>query len=172
MSEFKDPAGKIVRIAGPVVGAVGLEQIKLYDVVLVGELGLVGEVIRLAEDRATIQVYEDTSGIRVGEPVTSTGQPLVAHLGPGLLGRVYDGLQRPLEAIAAQVGDFILRGAQVYPLPEDKTWRFTPQVHEGEMVNPGDILGVVQESQTIEHPILVPFGRRGRVVDILSGELG
>ena len=109
---LEDPSGKIIRIAGPVVGAVGLNRVRLYDVVLVGELALVGEVIRLSGDLAIIQVYEDTSGVRIGEPVVNTGLPLVAQLGPGLLGSVYDGLQRPLKVIAASTGDFIRRGVQ------------------------------------------------------------
>ncbi len=161
--------GKVVRIAGPVVGATGLQGVRLYDVVQVGELGLVGEVIRLASDQAIIQVYEDTSGVRAGEPVTNTGMPLVAHLGPGLLGSVYDGLQRPLEVIASLTGDFIHRGVQAPPLAEDKTWTFTPCVSAGDLVGPGDLLGVVPESKTIDHRILVPPDHSGRVVDVRSG---
>ena len=166
---LEEPAGKIIRIAGPVVGAVWLNRVRLYDVVHVGELALVGEVIRLSGDLAIIQVYEDTSGVRIGEPVVNTGLPLVAHLGPGLLGSVYDGLQRPLQAIAASTGDFIHRGVQAPPLPEDVVWNFTAHVSRGDRVEPGDLLGVVPESKTIEHRILVPAGRRGRVVDARSG---
>lgn len=162
--------GKVIRIAGPVVRAVGLENIRLYDVVRVGELGLIGEVIRLSEGLTTIQVYEDTSGIRVGEPVQSTGLPLVVRLGPGLLGQVYDGLQRPLEILAETGGEFIQRGVQASPLPEDKRWQFTSHVSVGDVVGAGDILGVVPESQTIEHRIMVPPHQRGRVVSIRSGE--
>ena len=128
---LENPTGKIIRIAGPVVGANGLNRVRLYDVVHVGELALVGEVIRLMGDLAIIQVYEDTSGVRIGEPVVNTGLPLVAHLGPGLLGSVYDGLQRPLEAIAASTGDFIRRGVQAPPLPEEAVWNFTPLVSKG-----------------------------------------
>lgn len=161
--------GKVVRIAGPVVGATGLKGVRLYDVVQVGELGLVGEVIRLASDLAIIQVYEDTSGVRAGEPVTNTGMPLVAHLGPGLLGSVYDGLQRPLGVIAATTGDFIHRGVQAPPLAEDVNWTFNPCVSKGDLVGPGDLLGVVPESKTIDHRILVPPERSGRVVEVRSG---
>jgi len=168
--DMKSPTGRVIRIAGPVVGATGLSGVRLYDVVQVGELGLVGEVIRLSGDMAIIQVYEDTSGVRVNEPVHGTGAPLVAHLGPGLLGCVYDGLQRPLKAIAELSGDFIQRGVQASPLPEDRVWPFTPSVKEGTRVGPGDILGVVPESRTIEHRILVPPGRGGRVVKISQGE--
>lgn len=162
--------GKIVRIAGPVVRAVGLENIRLYDVVRVGELGLIGEVIRLMEGSITIQVYEDTSGIRVGEPVHSTGLPLTVQLGPGLLGQVYDGLQRPLERLAELTGEFINRGVYASPLPEEKRWHFMPKAMIGELVNAGDVLGVVTESQTIEHRIMVPPRQRGRVAQIREGE--
>jgi len=163
-------AGRVTHIAGPVIRAIGLERVRLYDVVQVGELGLIGEVIRLAGDITTVQVYEDTSGIRVGEPVRSTGMPLVAHLGPGLLGQVYDGLQRPLETLADMSGEFIRRGEYASPLPEDLRWQFTPRVSSGDLVEPGDILGVVPESRTIEHRILVPPQLRGRVADIRAGE--
>jgi len=162
--------GRVTRIAGPVIRAVGLERVRLYDVVQVGDLGLIGEVIRLAGDGTTVQVYEDTSGIRVGEPVRSTGMPLVAHLGPGLLGQVYDGLQRPLETLAEISGEFIRRGEYASPLPENRRWPFTSKVSVGDWVEPGDILGVVSESRTIEHRILVPPHLRGRVVNIRSGE--
>jgi V/A-type H+-transporting ATPase subunit A len=162
--------GRIIRIAGPVVGAAGLADVRLHDVVLVGEMGLVGEVIRLSVALVTIQVYEDTSGIRVGEPVRNTHEPLVAQLGPGLLGQVYDGLQRPLETLAGLTGEFIRRGVSAPPLPLDRRWHFTPRVSAGEIVAGGDRLGVVDESRTIEHRILLPPGRRGRVVDIHEGD--
>jgi V/A-type H+-transporting ATPase subunit A len=164
--------GKVTRIAGPVIRAVGLERVRLYDVVHVGELGLIGEVIRLAGGVTTVQVYEDTSGIRVGEPVRSTGLPLVAHLGPGLLGQVYDGLQRPLELLAEISGEYLRRGEYSSPLPKERRWPFTPSVLVGELVGPGDILGVVPESRTIQHRILVPPRLHGRVADIRSGEFG
>lgn len=170
MNETGSNIGKVMRIAGPVVQAMGLENVRLYDVVRVGELGLVGEVIRLSEGLTTIQVYEDTSGIRVGEPVRSTGLPLVVQLGPGLLGQVYDGLQRPLEILAEASGEFIHRGVYASPLPEEKRWHVTPRVAVGDVVGPGDILGVVPESQTIEHRIMVPPRLRGRVVSIREGE--
>jgi len=160
----------VIRVAGPVVGAVGLEDVRLFDVVHVGELGLIGEVIRLAGDLATIQVYEDTSGLKVGEPVVNTGAPLVAELGPGLLGRVYDGLQRPLEDLAAVTGHFLERGVRATPLPLHKRWAFTPCVKVGQWVGPGDVLGVVPETQTIEHRVLVPPEVRGRVLAIEEGE--
>ncbi|MBI3962027.1 MAG: V-type ATP synthase subunit A [Deinococcus sp.] len=169
MSESSNPPGRVTRIAGPVVAATGLEEARLYDVVRVGELGLIGEVIQLSGDLATIQVYENTSGLRIGEPVVSSGAPLVAQLGPGLLGRVYDGLQRPLADLAAATGNFLERGVVASPLPLERRWHFTPQVAPGQNVGPGDVLGVVPESQTIEHRLLVPPGVSGRVMDIGSG---
>ncbi len=170
MKEKNNATGEVIRIAGPVVGATGLIEIRLFDVVQVGEMGLVGEVIRLSGGMTTIQVYEDTSGVRVGEPVRNTHLPLVVHLGPGLLGSVYDGLQRPLESLADFSGNFIQRGVSAPALPEDIRWKFTPCVSKGEHVGPGDILGVVPESQTIEHRIMVPPGKRGRVAEIREGE--
>jgi V/A-type H+-transporting ATPase subunit A len=170
MNESGNNIGKVIGIAGPVVRAAGLENVRLYDVVRVGEMGLVGEVIRLSEGITTIQVYEDTSGIRVGEPVHGTGLPLVVQLGPGLLGQVYDGLQRPMEVLAKTGGEFIQRGVYASPLSESKRWHFSPRVAVGEMVVPGDILGVVPESQTIEHRILVPPHQRGQVVSSCEGE--
>jgi V/A-type H+/Na+-transporting ATPase subunit A len=163
-------AGEVIRVAGPVIGATGLEKVRLFDVVQVGEMGLVGEVIGLAGERVTIQVYEDTSGIRVGEPVHNTGLPLVAYLGPGLLGSVYDGLQRPLEVLADMTGNFIQRGVSTLPLPEDARWQFIPSVRAGDVVRPGNLLGVVPESRTIAHRVLVPPGQRGRIVEIREGE--
>ncbi len=161
MNDQAARTGRVIRVAGPVVGGAGLENVRLYDVVLVGETGLVGEVIRLSKDVATIQVYEDTSGIRAGEPIKTTDLPLVAQLGPGLLGQVYDGLQRPLKEIASQAGDFIQRGLAASPLPEDRLWRFTPRVAAGDYVAQGDVLGVIPETCTIEHRILVPPGCHG-----------
>jgi V/A-type H+-transporting ATPase subunit A len=170
MHERGNHPGTIIRIAGPVVGAIGLDDVRLYDVARVGELGLIGEVIRLAGDLATIQVYEDTSGLKVGEPVINTGLPLVADLGPGLLGRVYDGLQRPLPDLAAATGHFLQRGLSASPLPTENRWAFSPRVAAGQMVGPGDVLGVTPERRMIEHRVLVPPGVRGRVAEIRGGE--
>lgn len=163
-------SGRITRIAGPVVGATGLASARLNDVVLVGHLRLVGEVIRLAGELATIQVYEETSGLRIGEPVWNTGRPLVATLGPGLLGRVYDGLQRPLPVLAGLSGHFIERGLEAPALPAEVHWQFTPSVTIGDWIEPGQVLGTVPESATITHRILVPPGVSGRVVAIESGD--
>lgn len=170
MNLLHDEPGRVTRVAGPVIGATGLEDVRLFDVIRVGELGLVGEVIRLSSGTATIQVYEDTSGIRVGEPVRNTGHPLVAHLGPGLLGSVYDGLQRPLEALVEKSGDYFQRGQESSPLKGEQRWKFIPHTLSGKSVSPGDLLGMVQETKSIEHRILVPPGRRGYLADIREGE--
>lgn len=162
--------GKVIRIAGPVVRAAGLEGVRLFDVVKVGEMALVGEVIRLSGNQTTIQVYEDTSGLGVGEPVENTGMPLVAQLGPGLLGQVYDGLQRPLVILAGLSGDYIQRGVDASPLPEETEWEFTPKVQPGDTVGPGDVLGIVPESTAIQHRIMMPPGQRGRVLHMAEGK--
>ncbi|MFW5943042.1 MAG: V-type ATP synthase subunit A, partial [Chloroflexota bacterium] len=171
MSRNGNRQGEITRIAGPVVSARGLHGVRLYNVVRVGTVGLVGEVIRLSGDVATIQVYEDTSGIRVGQPVVDSGSPLVAHLGPGLLGQVYDGLQRPLHSLAELTGNFIRRGADPPPLSPERRWSFRPLLRPGAIVGAGDVLGVVSESRTIEHHIMVPPGSGGRVLEIEEGDV-
>lgn len=158
--------GRVVRIAGPVVAAVGLSGARLYDVVHVGRMGLIGEVIRLSADRTTIQVYENTAGLKVGEPVTNTHAPLVATLGPGLLGSVYDGLQRPL---TGEAGEFLERGMAVAPLPSDREWNFTPFVEVGQTVVPGQVLGRMPEGKIIEHRLLVPPGIQGKVTMVREG---
>jgi V/A-type H+-transporting ATPase subunit A len=170
MTDLSEIPGRVVRIAGPVVGVVGLESARLYDVVHIGDLKLVGEIIRLAGDTATVQVYEETSGLRLGEGVTSTGGPLSVRLGPGLLGQVYDGLQRPLNVLADAAGAFIPRGILAPALPEETAWTFTPAVAAGELVEPGDVLGAVAETPQLEHRILVPAGAGGRVAAIAAGE--
>ena len=166
--------GEIWRVAGPVVVARGVFGVRLYNVVRVGAAALPGEVIRLDGDRATIQVYEDTSGLRPGEPVVDTGRPLEVELGPGLLGRIFDGTQRPLEVLA-RVGDnpfgrpMLPRGITVPALDRDRAWPFQARIAEGDIVEPGDVLGVVAETAALEHRILVPPGTRGRVTAVRSG---
>ena len=160
--------GKITRISGPVVGVVDLDNVRLNDVASVGKLGLVGEVIRLRSGVATFQVYEETSGMQVGEPVENTGLPLVATLGPGLLGQVYDGLQRPIKTLREESGNFIQRGGSAPPLPASN-WTFTPAVSKGDMVHPGDLIGTVPEGD-IEHRVSVPPQVEGRIVEIQKGE--
>jgi V/A-type H+-transporting ATPase subunit A len=163
--------GRVVRVAGAVVAATGLAAAgaRLYDVVHVGESRLVGEIIRLSGELATIQVYEDTAGLQVGQPVATTGGPLVVELGPGLLGQVYDGLQRPLVELAARTGDFLMRGVGASALPRERRWPFSPRVRAGQAVGPGDVLGTVPESPTLEHRVLVPPGLSGRVLSIEAG---
>ena len=167
-------AGEIWRVAGPVVVARGLDGVQLYNVVHVGDAELPGEVIRLDGERATIQVYEDTAGLRVGEPVRDTGRPLEVELGPGLLGRIFDGTQRPLEVLA-RVGDdpigrpLLPRGVDVPALDRERPWTFEPRVDTGATVAPGDVLGVVAETTALEHRVLVPIDRTGIVTAIHAG---
>ncbi len=161
--------GVVGRVSGPVVIADGLEGAKMFDVVRVGSQGLVGEIIRLVGGRATVQVYEDTTGIRPGDPVESTGQALSVELGPGLLKSIYDGVQRPLDVIQKSVGDFITRGFVVPPLDEKAKWDFTASSKVGDAVSAGSILGTVQETPLILHKILVPPGVDGTLSKIASG---
>ncbi len=161
--------GTIVRIAGPVVVAENLMGAQMYEVARVGAWGLIGEVIRLEGDRATIQVYEDTAGLRVGDPVEMTGAPLQVELAPGLLGSIFDGIQRPLPFVRDQVGDFIARGVSASAIDRTKRWEFTPLVHAGERVQPGDILGMVAETAHLTHRILVPPNVQGIVQEIRAG---
>ncbi|MDI6819590.1 MAG: V-type ATP synthase subunit A [Candidatus Hodarchaeaceae archaeon] len=161
--------GKIVRITGPVVIADDMKGSEMYELVKVGEEGLIGEIIGLTGDRATIQVYEETSGIKPGEKVEGTGKPLSVELGPGLIGAIYDGTQRPLTVIRAKTGDLITRGISAYALPRDKKWGFVPKVKKGSNVVEGDVLGTVKEGKLVEHRILVPPGISGKVADISEG---
>ncbi|MFH1821954.1 MAG: V-type ATP synthase subunit A [Methanobacteriota archaeon] len=161
--------GKISRITGPVVIADGMRGSEMYELVRVGEEHLMGEIIGLKGDSATIQVYEETSGIKPGEKVEGTGRPLSVELGPGLIGAIYDGTQRPLTIIQTEVGDMIKRGVFAYALPRDKKWEFVSRVKKGADVIEGDILGTVKESKIIEHRILVPPGISGKVLEISDG---
>jgi V/A-type H+-transporting ATPase subunit A len=161
--------GLVVRVSGPVVTAEGLKGARMFDVVRVGDLGLVGEVIRLQGDKATIQVYEDTTGIRPGVKVINTKQALSVELGPGLLTSIYDGIQRPLNVLREKSGDFISRGLIIPALDEKKTWDFESSSKNGENVSSGDILGTVQETPLITHKIMVPVGVKGELKDLRSG---
>jgi V/A-type H+-transporting ATPase subunit A len=161
--------GKIVRITGPVVIAGKMKGAEMYELVKVGEEGLMGEIIGLTEDRATIQVYEETSGIRPGEKVEGTGKPLSVELGPGLVGATYDGTQRPLTVIRTKTGDMIKRGVFAHALPRDKKWGFVPKIKKGADVVEGDVLGTVKESKLVEHRILVPPGINGKIIEIADG---
>ncbi len=161
--------GKIQKIAGPAVIGKGLFGSKMYDIVKVGHLGLLGEIIRLDGDTAFIQVYEDTSGLFVGEPVTNTQQPLMAELAPGILSSIYDGIQRPLDLIREMKGDFIARGIFVDAVDKKKKWAFTPCVKKGVRVSGGDTLGTTREGDFV-HRIMVPPNLSGEIKDIKSGE--
>src|SRR5574340_662659 len=139
--------GSIIRVAGPVVVAKDLLGAQMYEVVRVGALGLIGEVIRVEGDRVTIQVYEDTAGLRVGDPVESSGAPLQVELGPGLLGSIFDGVQRPLPILREQAGDFISRGITSSAVDRNTKWAFAPSVRAGDAVGPGDLLGTVPDTE-------------------------
>jgi V/A-type H+-transporting ATPase subunit A len=162
--------GKIIKVSGPLVVAEGMSGSKMYDVVKVSEQRLVGEIVDLAGDQASIQVYEETGGIGPGDPVFATFEPLSVELGPGLLESIYDGIQRPLGAIMAKTGDFIGRGVEVPALDRTRRWLFTPVVHKGDKVGPGSVIGEVQETVLVLHKVMVPPGVEGEVVDIKAGE--
>ena len=161
--------GQIYRISGPVVTATGINA-RMYDMCRVGDEGLMGEVIELHGDKAVIQVYEDTSGIRPGEPVINTGDTLSVQLGPGLLTQIYDGIQRPLATLEEKMGVFITRGVDADGLDMEKKWEFTATVKKGDEVSEGDTIGTVQETETILHKVMVPPGKEGTVESISSGE--
>jgi len=158
--------GRIIKVAGPLVVAEKMQSAKIYDVVQVSEHRLMGEIIEMRGDEASIQVYEDTGGLGVGEPVYLTGQPLSVELGPGLIESIYDGVQRPLDEIKSQVGDLITRGISIPGLSREKRWKFNPSVKVGDEVIEGDVLGSVKETVLVEHRIMVPPGIRGKVLDI------
>jgi len=161
--------GRIVKVSGPLVVAENMFGSKMYDVVRVGGPKLVGEIIGLDEDKAFIQVYEDTAGIGPGEPVFPTYEPLSVELGPGLIESIFDGIQRPLSIIKERVGHFITRGIEIPALPRDKEWDFKPLVKKGDTVEEGDIIGEVDETVLIKHKIMVPPGIKGEVVEIKEG---
>ena len=167
----KQIKGSITRISGPLVVAGGMSGASMYDVVRVGNLGLVGEIIELKGDSAFIQVYEETSGLKPKEPVVSTGAPLSVELGPGLIEQFFDGVQRPLNIIEKEAkSPFITRGIDVPALDRKKKWEFIPRAKKGDAVVSGDVLGIVQETVLVEHRILVPAGIEGKVKSIRQGE--
>ena len=171
MPEKKEIKGVIERISGSLVVAGGMEGASMQDVVHIGELGLVGEILEVNGDKASIQVYEETSGLMPGEPVVSMGEPLSVELGPGIIEQFYDGIQRPLELIEkAAKSPYISRGISVPAIDRAKKWDFTPKVKAGDEVIPGDILGTVQETVVVEHRIMVPYGVKGKVAKIEKGE--
>jgi V/A-type H+/Na+-transporting ATPase subunit A len=159
----------VSRISGPVVVATDIEQAQMYDVVRIGELGLLGEIIRLEGNKATIQVYEDTTGLRPGEKIVNTRRPLSIQLGPGLLKSIYDGIQRPLDILRQESGDFISRGKIIPALDQLKKWEFVPIKKKGDNISEGEIIGEVQETPLIRHKIVVPFGIHGQLSEISEG---
>ncbi|HUS74171.1 MAG TPA: V-type ATP synthase subunit A [Sedimentisphaerales bacterium] len=168
MKETK--AGRIVKVAGPVVVAEGMAGSRMYDVVRVGDLNLIGEIVELRGDSASIQVYEETTGMGPGEPVTDTEAPLSVELGPGLIESIYDGIQRPLNLLVEAEGEFMSRGSAMPGLNREKKWHFKPTIASGTKVGPGDIIGQVQETTLIMHKIMVPSGVSGTVQNINEGD--
>lgn len=162
--------GRIIKVSGPLVVAEGMHDARMYDVVRVSDRKLIGEIIEMRGDKASIQVYEETAGLGPGEPVYSTGEALSVELGPGLIESIYDGIQRPLDKIRAAVGDRIQRGVELPGIDRERKWQFEPRVKPGDRVGPGDILGVVQETTVVEHRIMVPRDVEGTVEDIRAGE--
>ena len=162
--------GIIKKVAGPLVIAEGMRDANMFDVVRVSGQRLIGEIIEMHGDQASIQVYEETSGLGPGEPVVSTGMPLSVELGPGLITSIYDGIQRPLDDIMAVCGTNLHRGVEVASLKRHLKWEFVPTVNVGDPVETGDIIGTVQETEVVEHRIMIPFGIKGKIKEIRSGE--
>ena len=162
--------GKVVKVSGPLVVATGLAEANMADVVRVGEQRLIGEVLTMTGDAASIQVYEETSGLGPGAVVETTGAPLSVELGPGLIGMIYDGIQRPLELIASLTGsNHLPRGVEVPALDRERTWEFVASVSPGTKVVGGDVIGTVQETPSVQHKIMVPLGMTGTLRSIQSG---
>lgn len=162
--------GRVVKVSGPLVLASGMENADMFDVVRVGDLGLIGEIIEMRGDRASIQVYEETAGLGPGAPVVSTGSQLSVELGPGLIENIYDGIQRPLEVMYRQQGSNIQRGIRVPALDREKKWEFVPTVKVGDEVQTGDIIGTVQETFVVEQKIMVPHKVKGTVKSVRAGD--
>ena len=162
--------GKILKVSGPLVVAEGMRNANMFDVVRVGSKNLIGEIIEMHGDRASIQVYEETAGIGRGDKVVSTGAPLSVELGPGLISNIYDGIQRPLEHIRLKYGSNLQRGIDVPALDRNRVWRFVPAVKFGDKVGPGDIYGTVQENEVIVHKIMVPPKTKGTIVEMREGD--
>ncbi|MCI9224077.1 MAG: V-type ATP synthase subunit A [Acutalibacter sp.] len=162
--------GTIKKIAGPLVIAKGMRDANMFDVVRVSERRLIGEIIEIHGDEASIQVYEETSGLAPGEPVESTGVPMSVELGPGLITSIYDGIQRPLDDIMKISGNNLQRGVEVPSLKRDLEWDFVPTKKTGDAVQPGDIIGTVQETEVVSHKIMVPVGIKGQITEIKAGK--
>lgn len=162
--------GKIVKVSGPLIVASGMRNANIFDVVRVSDKKLIGEIIEMHGDRASVQVYEETAGLGPGEPVISTGRPLSVELGPGLIGRIFDGIQRPLENMRVLYGSHITRGIEINSLDRDIKWKFVPSAEKGLRVEPGDIIGIVMETDVVEHRIMVPPSLYGVIEEIYEGE--
>ena len=163
--------GKIIKVSGPLVVAEGMDEANIYDVCKVGHKGLVGEIIEMRGDKASIQVYEETSGIGPGDPVITTGEPLSVELGPGLIESMFDGIQRPLDAfMKAANSAFLSKGVEVKSLNREKKWPFVPTAKVGDKVSAGDVIGTVQETAVVLHRIMVPFGVEGTIKEIKAGD--
>jgi V/A-type H+-transporting ATPase subunit A len=162
--------GKIWRVSGPLVIADDMKGSQVYEVVEIGEEGLVGEIVGLEGNKAIIQAHEDTLGLKAGEVVTGTGRILSVELGPGLVGSIYDGLQKSLLTLGENIGPFIKRGVKAAALPRDKKWEFTPKAKAGDAISEGDIIGIVPETNLIEHKIMVPVGIKGTVKEVRKGD--
>jgi V/A-type H+-transporting ATPase subunit A len=159
----------VTRISGPIVSAIGMEAAQMYEVVQVGELGLIGEVVKLKGAQATIQVYEETTMLRPGAPVQRTGAPLSVWLGPGLIGNIYDGIQRPLKKIQARSGPWIQRGEKMEPIDTTRQWKFEPRTKVGDAVTEGTSIGEIQETELVTHRVMIPPGKSGSVLSIVPG---
>ena len=170
LTNEKISTGTIVKVAGPLITASGMGESQMYDVVRVSDKHLVGEIIELRGDVASVQVYEDTSGIGPGEPVFTTGEPLSVELGPGIMGMIFDGIQRPLSSIYEIEGDRISRGVEVPSLDRKKVWNFNPTAKIGDLLSGGDIIGTVEETPAVIHKIMVPIGEEGVLEWLHSGE--
>ncbi|WMJ79209.1 V-type ATP synthase subunit A [Clostridium sp. MB40-C1] len=162
--------GRIIKVSGPLVIAEGMDEANIYDVVKVGNKRLIGEIIEMRGDKASIQVYEETSGLGPGDPVVTTGEPLSVELGPGLIESMFDGIQRPLDAIAEKAGSFLTKGVEVLPLDREKKWHFIPKVKVGDEVKSGYIIGEVQETTVVNHKIMIPYGIEGKIKSITEGD--
>ena len=162
--------GTIKKVAGPLVIAEGMRDANMYDVVRVSSQRLIGEIIEMHGDQASIQVYEETAGLGPGEPVESTEMPLSVELGPGLIASIYDGIQRPLDEIMKICGNNLQRGVEVPSLDRQKKWNFVPAAKVGDEVEAGDIIGTVQETSVVEQRIMVPYGVKGKIKEIKAGD--
>lgn len=162
--------GTIVKVSGPLVVADNMRNANMFDVVRVSNERLIGEIIEIHGERASIQVYEETSGLGTGEPVESTGAPLSVELGPGLIGSIFDGIQRPLDDIMKKCGNSLERGVEAEALKRNKKWHFVPTLKDGDEAEAGDVIGTVKETDIVLHKIMVPYGVKGRVVSVTEGD--